>query len=501
MGKYIVLSVIMILICILDICRLIDLSKRVNFVIYLVFVPHLPLLWFHFWTKYVVESSSVGKYAGVVVFAIATIIFQLYTTLRLHFQSLRKNRTDNVRVNIVYAGRNLMKSGLWGMYFLLLWYVVCYFILPVNPYNEVIKYSYSILPTVNNATKGTALVTSEVIYACVFVWLYVLNGCLRIFFGSRNLVVGKRVLILLFMWVPVVHLFLAYIMTNAAKDEYLVTVSRSKEEAFTKEDDACQTKYPLIMVHGIGFRDLQHFNYWGRIPKVLQRHGAKVYYGHQNAWGTIENNAAEIKKSIDKALAENGCDKVNIIAHSKGGLDCRYLISTLGYGDKVASLTTINTPHRGSELITILNKLPEYVYRYITDQLNKPFLMAGDNKPDCYSSSKQLDPVFCEQFNKDNKDVDGVYYQSYASVMKNIFSDDLLWIPFLMMCTQKGKNNDGLVDISSAKWGEFKGVIKNKNGRGVSHGDMIDLKREDIRGFDVLKKFYEIVCDLKVKGY
>ena len=30
---------------------------------------------------------------------------------------------------------------------------------------------------------------------------------------------------------------------------------------------------------------------------------------------------------------------------------------------------------------------------------------------------------------------------------------------------------------------------------------MIDLKREDIKGFDVLKKFYDIVCELKNRGY
>lgn len=61
---------------------------------------------------------------------------------------------------------------------------------------------------------------------------------------------------------------------------------------------------------------------------------------------TIEDNAAAIAKVVDTALSENNCEKVNIIAHSKGGLDCRYLITSMGYANKVASLTTINTPHR-----------------------------------------------------------------------------------------------------------------------------------------------------------
>lgn len=498
---YYLLSLVMLVICGLDACRIIDLAKKKFFILYLIFVPHLPLLWFHFWINNINDSAGAGTYVCTVVFAIATVIFQLYTTMRLHLQMLRKNRTDNLRINIIYAGRNLLKCGLWGLYLLLLWYAVCFYVLPINPYSELIGYNFSIFKSIDNGTKVIAAMTFEVIYAIIFIWLFMINGCLRIFFGSKNLVIGKRIFILLFMWVPVVQLFLAYILTNAAKDEYLVTVSRSHDEAFTTEDDCCLTKYPIIMVHGIGFRDLQYFNYWGRIPKLLEKHGAKVYYGHQNAWGTIENNAHEIKKIIDKALEENKCDKVNIIAHSKGGLDSRYLISTMGYGDRVASLTTINTPHRGSELITVLNKLPDYVYRYIADQINKPFMLAGDNKPDCYSSSKQLDPVFCEKFNLENENVEGVYYQSYTSVMKNMFSDDLLGIPYLIMCMNKAKRNDGLVNENSAKWGEFKGTFENKNGRGVSHGDMIDLKREDIRGFDVQKAFYDIVCELKQAGY
>jgi triacylglycerol lipase len=35
-------------------------------------------------------------------------------------------------------------------------------------------------------------------------------------------------------------------------------------------------------------------------------------------------------------LSQTGAQKVNIIAHSKGGLDCRYAIANLGLEDKVA---------------------------------------------------------------------------------------------------------------------------------------------------------------------
>ena len=40
-----------------------------------------------------------------------------------------------------------------------------------------------------------------------------------------------------------------------------------------------------------------------------------------------------------------------------GGLDSRYLVSKMGWGDRVASLTTISTPHRGSNIADVLLKV------------------------------------------------------------------------------------------------------------------------------------------------
>ena len=37
--------------------------------------------------------------------------------------------------------------------------------------------------------------------------------------------------------------------------------------------------------------------------------------------------------------------------------------------------------------------------------------------------------------------------------------------------------------------------------RGISHGDVIDLNRENIDGFDVRETFVQIVSDLRMKGF
>jgi triacylglycerol lipase len=43
----------------------------------------------------------------------------------------------------------------------------------------------------------------------------------------------------------------------------------------------CETKYPLLLVHGAGSIDQIH---WGRIPDVLNKHGARVFFGQQESW-------------------------------------------------------------------------------------------------------------------------------------------------------------------------------------------------------------------------
>ena len=55
--------------------------------------------------------------------------------------------------------------------------------------------------------------------------------------------------------------------------------------------------------------------------------------------------------------------------------------------------------------------------------------------------------------------------------------------------------------MESAKWGEFRGVFSNKRLRGISHGDIIDLTRQDYRSFDVLETYVRIVAELKERGF
>ncbi len=405
----------------------------------------------------------------------------------LHILPVRSHGDCPMRITVLDGGQYLISFSIWG--FLLQSILYC---LMLTGHLPILTEFYGTSP---------ALFTANLVTGILVLFFLLFNGQLRILFTCYRLGIVKRLLIILNLWVPVINLFLMKYLCEKAKEECDNERCRFTARAERADSSICATKYPLVMVHGIGFRDLRYFNYWGRIPKELARNGAVVYYGHQQAWGTIEDNAESIRQKILQVLEENHCEKVNIIAHSKGGLDSRYLITRLHMEQQVASLTTVSTPHRGSELIDVLNRLPDGIYRLISSWFDRTFSRFGDCHPDCYHASKQLAPAYCAHFNEITPDCPEVYYQSYASVMQHTWSDSLLSIPNLIMDFAGNSANDGLVTEESAKWGTFQGTFRNRYRRGISHGDMIDLKREDYKGFDILETYVEIVKRLKDMGY
>ncbi len=259
-------------------------------------------------------------------------------------------------------------------------------------------------------------------------------------------------------------------------------------------------KYPVVLVHGFGFRDGKKLNYWGRIPKFLEDKGCKVFYGGQDSCATIEDNALLLKRRIEEVLEETGAEKVNIIAHSKGGLEARYLISSMKMYGVIASLTTVGTPHHGS--VTI-EKIPKFVLKTAGFFMNIWMRIMGDKHPNAYRAYLSFRADSAEKFNADNPDSPDVYYQSYAFAMRR---DIFLWFTHLIINKLEGEN-DGLVSVRSAEWGEFRGVKRSNSKRGISHCDEVDMRRrrftkkhgENVS--DILEVYNEIALILKEKGF
>lgn len=344
------------------------------------------------------------------------------------------------------------------------------------------------------------MLITNLVWALAGCLLLYLNGALRAVLLSKSLTAASKIFLLATLWIPLIGWLAGIAVARTVRREHLAAVDRVEWERALPVDDRCDTRFPILLVHGIGWRDRERFNAWGRIPKYLARHGAKVFHGGQEAWGAIDANAQQLVTRVGEVLAETGAGKVNIIAHSRGGIDSRYAISSLGLGPSVASLTTMNTPHHGVRFADSATKLTEPVYRRLAATVNWVSRISGDTTPDFQSSTLAFRTERAIEFNRANPDDPDVMYQSYTSVMSSAASDRWLSVPYRVI-KALGEDNDGLVSVDSAKWGDFRGVFSSTSRRGVGHGDLVDMNREDFRGFNVLDAYITIVAELKERGY
>jgi triacylglycerol lipase len=271
-----------------------------------------------------------------------------------------------------------------------------------------------------------------------------------------------------------------------------------------KETKQCATKYPILLVHGIGFRDdFLYPKYWSKIPKVLKKNGAKVYLAHQDAFNSHAENAVQIKYAVDEILEETGAEKVNIIAHSKGGLESRYAITMLGMANKVASLTTLATPHRGSAMADTLLAFFERknMLDWVLKKLFNYAKFLGDKHPDIYQASNELSIAYMKHFNQSVPDIPTVYYQSYGGLINEKYPNWFIRIQYKLMVKAEGEN-DCIVSKHSYQWGKFKGVVKSNDDYGISHFDIVGMRFvSQASSFDANYFFIELAKDLKAKGF
>ncbi len=337
--------------------------------------------------------------------------------------------------------------------------------------------------------------------ACCVLPVHYLNGFWRTAFCSAQLGPGRRIAMFFCWWIFPLNLFLFYRWCRVVRRELITARNKFLLDAARAENAVCRTRYPVVMVHGIFFRDWQYLNYWGRIPQLLKKNGAVVYYGRQQSSLAVADSAAELKTELERVLEETGAEKVNIIAHSKGGLDARYCISRLGMAEHVASLTTINTPHRGCRFVDVLlDRLPGWLIHCVERRYNALFYLLGDERPDFLAGVRDLTATACAGFNEKVRDAPGVCYRSVMSMMHNHRSAAFpLNVSYLLAKHYEG-DNDGLVSVSSAAWGENLGLL-SAGKKGISHGDMIDLTHKDIRGFDVGEFYVGLLADLKERGF
>jgi triacylglycerol lipase len=249
------------------------------------------------------------------------------------------------------------------------------------------------------------------------------------------------------------------------------------------------------------FRDWKQFNYWGRVPEDLMLHGASIHYGNHQSADRVADSARELTERILEIIRQTGCGKVNIIAHSKGGLDCRYAIANLGLAPYVASLTTINSPHRGCEFADyLLAHIPKGIQRRLAQTYNRTLRRLGDPNPDFMGAVRDLTAAACREFDSKTPVPQGIYCQSIGSIMPTARGGRFPMNFSYHLAEHFEGEGDGLVSEASFRWGEKYILLRPVSDRGISHCDIVDMNRENIPGFDVRDFYVELVSDLRKRG-
>ncbi len=327
------------------------------------------------------------------------------------------------------------------------------------------------------------------------------NGIISVYSTSLQLGIKLRLLGIIFGLIPVAHLFMLAKIIRITSEEVRFETEKYQINRERHDQQLCNTKYPILLVHGVFFRDFRYFNYWGRIPEELTKNGARIYYGEHQSAASVETSATELSERIRKIIQETGCEKVNIIAHSKGGIDCRYAISHTDIAPYVASLTTINTPHRGCKFADyLLKKVPRSTQQKLANTYNTALRKLGDKNPDFIAAVRDLTSERCMILDQTMPVSKDIYCNSIGSKLNRAANGKFPLNFSYYLVNHFDGFNDGLVGEQSFRWNENYTLLTISGKRGISHGDMIDLNRENIPGFDVRKFYVELVHDLKRQG-
>lgn len=307
-------------------------------------------------------------------------------------------------------------------------------------------------------------------------------------------------------------------------------------EPLGAEPDGNATRYPIILAHGF---NTSTTNFWrfNDVDVALIEDGHDVVLGSVPPFDTPQVRADFLARQVDALLDESGAEKVNMVCFSMGGIDCRYLVSPdgLGYGEKVASVTTISSPHRGTYVADIaVGFLPDEDEAGAVDAIatlyGSTFSDVADDSH-IVSALVSMSEQGMEEFNATIADAPGVMYQSWAGVSSvaglpnprrdaetNACTDEngdvllmrhegtydrmdalLVGAAAFVAHGTELRPNDGVATVESAKWGRFRGCYPGDHLDAA--GQINDDGPDPRTGFDYLRFYRNLAFDLAAQGY
>ncbi len=249
----------------------------------------------------------------------------------------------------------------------------------------------------------------------------------------------------------------------------------SSPTALTAADTYTQTKYPVVLVHGLlGFDALGPVQYFYGVPAELRRSGATVYTASVSQSNSTEVRGEQLLKELQTLKAKYGHTKFNLVGHSHGGNTSRYVASVSP--GLVASVTTMGTPHQGSKVADSLQGITNFtgttgLVAGVVNGLSSvvAFLSGSASNPqNALASLQSLSTAGAQDFNRrfpagapttscgqGPEVVNGVRYYSMGgtSVLTNVLdvTDGFLGAASLFFGFEQ---NDGVVGRCSSRWGK-----------------------------------------------
>lgn len=282
--------------------------------------------------------------------------------------------------------------------------------------------------------------------------------------------------------------------------------------------------YPVVLVHGFaGFRGIGPVGYYFRVADELRGRGEVVFESTVAPFDSPAARATMLARYLEsEVLRRTGAAKVILIAHSQGGLDARYLISSLGWGDRVAALVTVSTPHRGTRVADAIGGRVPGVSDGLLNAVATVFGFTYNearSRADLRAALDGLGERNAEAFNRSNPNDPRVVYWSYAGRTnrrsgaeacspaaidnpRGVDNTTLALLPFAGFLEQGDPGahvNDGMVEVQSARWGRFMGCVPADHFDEV--GQIAHLLPDLLSGFDHLAFYRDIVRRLRAEGF
>jgi triacylglycerol lipase len=238
--------------------------------------------------------------------------------------------------------------------------------------------------------------------------------------------------------------------------------------------------HPVVLAHGLlGFDEIRigraRTEYFRGVSARLEQEGCVVHRCRVARAASIAARAGDLAQFVNALDAP----RVNVVAHSMGGLDARWAIARLGLARKVVSLVTIGTPHLGTPLADLGAGLAG---RGVLGALRRAGMeVAGFH---------DLTSPRIEEFNRAVPDARGVHYASVVGAPARRRDVSPVLVPTFLWLGQSQGGNDGMVPAASQRWGEVLREI------GADHFAQVGWSHR----FDAPEFYAELLRELRGRG-